>query len=180
MFKDFLYHTNVFDKKTIFNLRKKVNKLCTKKNIIDITQRSTRGKKSKQYNLYNQKEKLIDISNEIIKIFKEKITANATYNLISSWTVIGKENSWHSCHKHNTKINHLATVLYLDVPKKINTHQSGDFFYFLLKENNILEYNNIIPKLGDLIIMPIHIFHGAYPQSKGTRQTLNMDFEVIY
>ena len=41
-------------------------------------------------------------------------------------------------------------------------------------------YNNIIPKLGDLIIMPIHIFHGAYPQSKGTRQTLNMDFEVVY
>ena len=52
MFKDFLYHTNILDKKTIFNLRKKVNKLCTKKNIVDINQRSTRGKKSKQYNLY--------------------------------------------------------------------------------------------------------------------------------
>jgi len=27
--------------------------------------------------------------------------------------------------------------------------------------------------------MPVHILHGSYPQPKGIRQTLNLDFEVV-
>ena len=53
----------------------------------------------------------------------------------------------------------------------------GDIFFIRDKNLNIT-YHEIKPKEGSLIIMPIHIFHGAYPQAKGLRQTLNMDFEI--
>lgn len=47
--------------------------------------------------------------------------------------------------------------------------------------NNIL-YNNrpklidINPEVGKLLIFPSWIIHGTCPQTKGTRQTFNLDF----
>lgn len=188
MFFDFFIKTNIdISKLKIFN--KVVNNLINKKNKIDIVKKSTRGKKSIQYDFSKNKEQLISIEKEILNKLKEidfkkenLLEENKNYSnfkLISAWTVLGKENSYHEVHRHNENIkNHLATVLYLNMPKKNNMHQTGDFFCFLRKDNGI-EYIKVNPKQGDLFIMPVQILHGSYPQSKGLRQTLNMDFEVL-
>ena len=140
--------------------------------------KSTRGINSKQYDLIEYEK---DFSN-IVDVVKKKILKiikNIKLNLLSAWTVIGDENSYHLAHRHNDIKNHISTVLYLNVPEKKTFHQSGNFFYFKRDENNNIVYNSIEPEEGSLIIMPVHIWHGTYPQAPGKRQTLNMDFEYI-
>ena len=56
--------------------------------------------------------------------------------------------------------------------------QEGQFYFFLLK-NNKIEYNEIQPEEGMMIVMPTKTLHGSYPQAKGLRHTLNLDFEII-
>ena len=143
---------------------------------IDISEKSTKGNYSEQYDLFKYKDELKVVIEEI-KNHLKKIDNTVLYNLVAAWTVIGKENSYHTVHRHNQKVNHIATVLYLNVPKK-NIHQSGDFYYFL-NDNNNISHNRISPNEGTFIVMPIDLLHGAYPQPKGIRQTLNMDFEII-
>lgn len=94
---------------------------------------------------------------------------------MSAWTVLGKENSYHTVHNHNKKnLNYISTVTYLNVPKK----DKGLFYYFFQNEEN-LEHRIIEPYKNMVIIMPSWIYHGVYPQGKGLRQTLNLDFEYI-
>jgi hypothetical protein len=54
----------------------------------------------------------------------------------------------------------------------------GNFYYFLNKRENLLLFNSIYPKTNDFFIFPSWIWHGSYPQVKGIRQTLNIDFNV--
>jgi hypothetical protein len=144
----------------------------------DLALKSTRGFLSQQYDLFDNKEKFNVVVEEIKNQLK-KINKDMDYNLVAAWTVIGKENSYHTVHRHNeANLNHIATVLYLNVPES-NMHQSGDFYYLVNDNNNNISCETITPKKGTLIIMPIDLLHGSYPQSKGTRQTLNMDFEII-
>jgi len=139
----------------------------------DLTLKSTRGVLSEQYDLFDNREKLNIIVEEIKNELK-KINKDFDYNLVAAWTVIGKENSYHEVHRHNN----VATVLYLNVPER-NMHQSGDFYYFIKDSFNNISCEIISPKKGTLIIMPIDLLHGSYPQSKGKRQTLNLDFEMV-
>lgn len=144
----------------------------------DLTLKSTRGFLSEQYNLFKDKHKF-NIVVEEIKNELKKINKHIDYNLVAAWTVIGKENSYHTVHRHNDgNLNHIATVLYLKVPEG-NMHQSGDFYYLVNDNDNNISCGTITPKKGTLIIMPIDLLHGSYPQSKGIRQTLNMDFEMV-
>ena len=143
---------------------------------VDVALKSTRGFNCKQFDLFNQRSKF----KKVINLIKNELCKldNKQYNLLSAWTVIGQENNYHLVHRHNKPTNHLATVLYLKMPPTNNLHQSGEFYYFL-KEGNEITCNNFLPEEGTLIIMPVHILHGSYPQPKGIRQTLNLDFEVV-
>ena len=144
----------------------------------DLSLKSTRGFSSEQYDLFNNKEQFKVVIEEVKNELK-KINKDINYNLVAAWTVIGKENSYHTVHRHNnSNVNHVATVLYLSVPKS-NMHQTGDFYYFINDNYNNISCKIVTPKKGTLIIMPIDLLHGSYPQSAGIRQTLNMDFEMV-
>ena len=38
----------------------------------------------------------------------------------------------------------------------------------------------INPEVGKLLIFPDWVLHGTYPQTKGTRQTLNVDYKLTF
>ena len=149
------------------------------KNKVDITDRSTKGEKSIQYNFYGDKTKLASyFINYIKKIENINHVVNAN-DVTGAWIVEGKKGSYHRLHNHSLNkkdseySNGLSCVLYLDVP---DDEQSE--FYFLLHKGNNIECKSIQPDKGDLIIMPKSVFHGVYPQtSDGLRRTLNIDFK---
>ena len=145
-------------------------------NELNIKSKSTRGFNSTQFDLYEQRSQFEDVI-DMVKYELCKLDLKS-YNLLSAWTVIGKENCYHMVHNHNIVAqDHVSTVLYLKMPKKSNMHQSGRFYYFL-NDGSKINYHHFLPVEGNLVIMPVHILHGAYPQAKGIRQTLNLDFEV--
>lgn len=174
MKKDWLVHSKI----ETTNFKKTIDEIVNNETIVDNSIKSTRGLNAKQYMLFDKQHLFLNIQNKV-KEELSKILPNFNFVLISAWTVLGEENSYHMVHKHNDPSNHVATVLYLDVPKVKNIHQSGSFYYFLRDINNEIQNYLIEPEIGSLIVMPIHIFHGTYPQSKGLRQTLNMDFKVL-
>jgi len=124
----------------------------------------------KKSNLLNEKLKNLNISDR------------------SSWSVVGEENSFHITHSHNDGVfDGISTILYLNVPES-NVENSCKNNLFLIMDsgpNNQL-YNsssNIIhvnPEVGKLLIFPSWIIHGTYPQSKGIRQTFNMDYQLSF
>ena len=157
-----------------------INNILTEDIYVEKEKYSTRGYNSMQYWLSSKEDLFIPIQdkikNEIINDLKGLEIDNL--NLVSSWTVLGQENSYHTMHRHNKPQNHISTILYLDVPPEPTIDQSGDFYFILRDENKDIQYHQMQPKIGDLIIMNVDIWHGAYPQAKGLRQTLNMDFEI--
>jgi hypothetical protein len=169
---------------TIDNIKTNIliNKILKTKEKENISNLSTKGKKSIQYTLtneFNKENNLIKIRNLIETLIKKNLNKNFNINcdlkLMSAWTVLGKENSYHTVHNHNKKnLNYISTVTYLNVPKK----DKGLFYYFFQNEEN-LEHRIIEPNKNMVIIMPSWIYHGVYPQGKGLRQTLNLDFEYI-
>lgn len=165
------------------NYKTIINKKIKSLKAIDVTNKSTRGIKSRQYDLFETFKNDADLQfilGEIKKHIAESLKSRIEYafdlNILSAWTVIGKKASYHIVHKHNEKMSHIATVLYLDTPK-LSVNEEGAF-YFFLNDNNTVRYYHFTPKTNDLIIMPVWIYHGVYPQGNGNRQTLNIDFEI--
>ena len=147
---------------------------------IALDSKSIAGGKSKQYDLFKYLK-----NNSAIDKIKEKILLNldkhlqlklSNLKLLSAWTVLGYKHSYHTLHKHNDKKNHVASVLYLSVPN-LKCKKDNSFFY-VYKRDQQINYGSHKPRVGDLIIFPVWLWHGAYPQSKGLRQTLNLDFEI--
>lgn len=136
---------------------------------------STRGKGAVQYDLLPYVNDLHNVYNEISKrILKEliahnKVKISASLHIESTWTVLTYENGFHRIHRHNFN-NDIASVLYLSLSE--TTFYKPATFYAII--NNVVE--EIQPKLGDLYIFPVHLLHGTYPQGKGIRHTLNIDF----
>tara|TARA_B100000085_G_scaffold284701_1_gene318499 strand:+ start:1177 stop:1818 length:642 start_codon:yes stop_codon:yes gene_type:complete len=102
------------------------------------------------------------------------------------WTVIGEEGTYHTIHTHNdSRIDGISIVLYLNVPEP--KHKSNST-YFVFHTNPTSDYikegcNSIIhinPEVGKVLIFPLHIPHGTYPQTKGIRQTFNIDFDFVF
>jgi len=163
----------------IKNLRKK-----------DVKDLSTRGKYSKQYDLlpaFQQEENfqfiLENCAKKITEEFQKRNGEDPIISLNNAWTVIGNTNSFHAVHKHTEKPrNIISTVMYLSSPPKNPYDEKlldmGNFYYFLNKRENLLLFNSIYPKTNDFFIFPSWIWHGSYPQVKGIRQTLNIDFDV--
>jgi len=158
-----------------------INKIIQDKDPVDLKNLSTSGG-GIQYDLY--KTCIVDphenlnplepISSYIKNIICETgVTSSIdNLNLASSWTVLGKRGSYHTCHKHNTNKD-VSTVLYLETPQTNDERDEG-IFYFVI--NN--EVHELVPKKGRLLIFPVTMYHGVYPQGDGLRQTLNMDFSL--
>ena len=104
-------------------------------------------------------------------------------NPSNAWSVIGEENSYHTIHSHNEGIfDGISTLVYLEVPETnvkdeaendiflVTRVGSGNPFYY-----KIPPYSSINPEVGKLLIFPDWVLHGTYPQTKGIRQTFNID-----
>jgi len=163
-----------------------------------ILNKSTKGINAEQYNLlpylHHDAQYGIPLINHV-KNMVQTTLKRTVKQLKAAWTVRGYENSFHTMHNHNPKyitnigINvngsntqspyGVSTVTYLDVPCNIEPHRTGDFYAILQDRNN--ENFNFVhsPKIGDVLIFPIWVYHGSVPQSNGLRQTLSLDFELM-
>ena len=147
---------------------------------ITLESKSTTGGKSKQYDLFKYFK-----NTSLLDSVKEKIFLNldkhlqfklSSLKLVSAWTVLGYKNSYHTLHKHGAHKNHVASVIYLNVPN--SKHERDGGFFYVYKKDQEIDYGSHKPRVGDLVIFPVTLWHGAYPQSQGLRQTLNLDFEM--
>lgn len=101
------------------------------------------------------------------------------------WTVIGEEGSYHEIHTHgNGVLGGVIVVLYLNVPESEDDNKSNDIFLVLHTDPSTRFLNtlctstyHVTPKVGKILIFPPNIPHGTYPQTKGIRQTFNVDYE---
>lgn len=135
-----------------------------------------------------------NINNEIKKIFLKELQnllkyENLKLNLVSSWTVVGEENTYHKLHDHSGGFDGFSAVIYIRVPQlsgtdsyhsnRINFVMHADpYSKFLVNESpNII---SIDPNVGKILIFPRHMIHGTYPQPKGIRQTLNLEYNFDF
>jgi hypothetical protein len=98
----------------------------------------------------------------------------------SAWVVSGDEGSYHTVHEHGAM--NVCSVTYLKVPDQ-QTSPEGQIF-FIMDSN---PYNGLSvpatrvfhlqPQKNMVVIFPSWMLHGVYPQGKGLRQTLNIDFK---
>jgi hypothetical protein len=100
-----------------------------------------------------------------------------------AWTVIGEEGSYHTVHNHSDGIlNGVVVVLYLNMPEKVEAKANSIFLILHTNPSNpyisnpVSGVHHICPEVGNLLIFPNHILHGTYPQTKGIRQTFNVDY----
>ena len=111
-----------------------------------------------------------------------KTDDNIKLQQATAWTVIGEEGSYHKIHTHGDGlIDGVSVVLYLNVP---NFDKSNSIFLVLHTDpsSKFLDKGcpscyEVIPEVGKVLIFPYHIPHGTYPQTKGIRQTFNIDYQ---
>jgi hypothetical protein len=164
---------------------------------------STRGKNAEQYWLIknndfyfknkNFEDIKIEYKSQILNrlkksnILNEKIQEKIDLKNENCWSVIGEENSYHTPHYHGASGDGISTLVYLKVPET-NIEEEPENNLFLLMNadaNNNFYYKNykaidINPVVGKLLIFPDWIIHGTCPQSKGIRQTFNIDYLFIH
>ena len=165
---------------------------------------STTGKNAEQYWLIkinefyfknkNFEDIKIDYKSQILNrlkksnILNQEIQEKINLENKNCWSVIGEENSYHTPHFHNNgNFDGISTILYLKVPQT-NVEDNPENNLFLLMnvnaKNNCYSNNpsNIMinPSIGKLLIFPYWIIHGTCPQSKGIRQTFNIDYHFIH
>lgn len=164
---------------------------------------STTGKNSEQYWLIHRKDEFLvsdsrfykfeeEYKNQILNrikvanLFDEKKKENIDLNYLNAWSVIGEEDSYHTIHCHNEgSFDGISTLVYLEVPDTnlddepenniflvTNVGPKNSYYY----ENT--NYLNINPEVGKLLIFPDWVLHGTYPQTKGIRQTFNIDYKI--
>ena len=164
---------------------------------------STKGKNVEQYWLIKNNDFYfknknfeninIDFKSQIFNrlkksnILNEKILEKIDLENQGCWSVIGEENSYHSPHFHNKGDGcSISTLVYLKVPETNIEDESENNLYLIMNSgsNNQLYHNTnyimINPIVGKLLIFPDWIIHGTCPQSKGIRQTFNIDYNFIH
>ena len=171
----------IIAKININKIKKFVNTSIDKKNKICLNLKSTVGCKSLQYDLFKQiKNSFVEkiVKSKINKSLK-KINISAKLKVNSAWTVIGNKGSYHKLHKHCIALetNKICSVIYLETPKK-DKNENGNF-YCVFRNKGKIEYFTYSPRPGDMIIFPVWLLHGVYPQDKGVRQSLNIDFLIV-
>lgn len=162
---------------------------ATKEIESSVVGKSTSGDLSKQYDIYHRynEEPFINLKNYIASHVKKAllyckyITPENNVELKASWVVIGKDYGYHQLHKHNDRMPHISTVIYLEVPEdknKRNIEDKDGYLYFITLENNEIKYNYVEPEVNKMLIFPVWVWHGTYPQKKGRRISLNLDFSI--
>ena len=184
----------LIDRVDISEINSAIDKIIKDYDVELVKEVSTHGENSKQFRLtkYLQNHAVSKIVKDKISILlNNKFNCKTNLNLVSAWTVKGQEHGYHVLHKHDYSIRshiyedktmHIASVIYLNMPKpkKESSTRETNNFYCVLNRNGETGYYTYKPVVGDIIVFPIWLWHGAYPQSKGLRQTLNMDFEVNF
>ena len=169
----------IIDRLDVKKITRFVNKNIGYKLSLDY--KSTVGKRSAQYDMFKQVKDTFVEDHIKTKIHEALNKMNITANLemTSAWTVIGNKGSYHKLHKHCVDIetNKICSVTYLKTPKK-NIGENGNFYCAYRKLGQI-EYFTYKPRVGDIIIFPVWLLHGVYPQDEGTRQSLNIDFSIV-
>lgn len=139
----------------------------------------------KEYNQIEQKYKKEVLGRlKAAELLRESVKAE----LHAAWTVVGQEGSYHTVHTHGDGlVGGLSTVLYLNVPESDEDSVANEIYLVLNAKpssryfvDDCLNIVNVKPKDGTLLIFPPHIPHGTYPQSKGIRQTLNIEYELMH
>tara|TARA_A100000171_G_C2128895_1_gene145338 strand:- start:892 stop:1413 length:522 start_codon:yes stop_codon:yes gene_type:complete len=167
--KDWVIKTNLGDMTQVKKLVDDITK--DEIDILPTSNLSTRGKNvvQKKFNL----ESIADVTNVIANFIR--IHINKQVKIASGWTVYGQEDSYHTIHVHSSRDkNDIATVLYLSTAEVIDGHEGN--LFLIPKDDEFKQFNPIV---GDLFVFPTYVMHGTYPQGKGLRQTLNLDFEVL-
>lgn len=164
---------------------------------------STQGKNAEQYWIINRQNNFFIEDSKFFKfeerfrnkilntikastLFDEEKQEKIKLNYVNAWTVIGEENSYHTMHCHNEgTFEGISTLVYLEVPE---TNKDDDPENNLFLATNIAPKNpyyhknssslNINPEVGKLLIFPDWILHGTYPQTKGIRQSFNIDYTL--
>ena len=116
-----------------------------------------------EYHLINN-----DLS-DIIPTYEEVI--GSKLNPKNAWTVYGEEGTYHTIHRHHETPDFLCTVLFLETIGV--SSPNGDFYAVL--NNGVYQFS---PTKGDLLVFSSDVCHGTYPQVKGLRHTLNIDFDI--
>ena len=102
--------------------------------------------------------------------------------------MIGEEGSYHTIHNHaGGRMDGISVVLYLNVPESKHNDDSNSIFLVLHTDpsSNFITQGcpslyHIKPEVGKVLIFPHHIPHGTYPQTKGIRQTFNIDYDIFF
>jgi hypothetical protein len=158
----------------------------------DTENRSTSGL-SEQYDIFDKfKEEPLQelketITNHIKNVLTETkfIDVNAKLHLEASWIVVGKPNGYHKLHCHrylqDPKTPNIASVIYLEMepeePMRAEDDRDG-YFYYVVPDNNDIIYGAIKPEVNKMMVFPTWLWHGTYPQKKGRRTSLNLDFSI--
>ena len=164
---------------------------------------STQGKNAEQYWIIDRRKNFFiedlrffkfekEYKKQILNLIKaanlfaEKKQEIIKLNSANAWTVIGEENSYHTIHCHNEgSFEGISTLVYLEVPET-NVDDDPENSIFLatsVAPKNLFYYNNVSsltinPQVGKLLIFPDWILHGTYPQTRGIRQTFNIDYRL--
>lgn len=162
-------------------IKTKIDSVIQYNNINSSTEyKSTKGEDSYQFDLFHYTDQFQDVIDHIknVTMFSlNKFQNNKLKDLsiVSSWTVIGNHGSYHEIHRHNDATHdHVCTVLYLSTSEP-DKNNSGSFFAIV--NNDVVTHQ---PSAGDLLIFPVNLLHGTYPQGNGVRQTLSNDFQKNY
>lgn len=183
-FFDDWFIQETISKEKVEEIKTEIQKVIQKNNIESNIHLTSSTGNIDQYNLVNHigQTYIIDelsglISNKLQE--RKLIMKNDDLSRKQCWTVIGNEGSYHTVHSHNSSfIKAIVCVFYLQVPEKDNEdvhNRSGNFFMFS-RRNELMEFS---PEVGDFLIFPTWIYHGTYPQLKGLRQTLNIDYTIL-
>ena len=138
--------------------------------------------KSKEYeNIELRFRKQIYAKLKSVSLLKKGVTG---LHQKSAWTIIGEEGSYHTIHNHSVStMDEISTVLYLNVPESKCEDKSNYIFLVLHTDpsnhfttKGCPSFHHIKPEVGKVLIFPHHIPHGTYPQTKGIRQTFNIDY----
>lgn len=122
----------------------------------------------------------------------EKPIYDLEFKVNSMWFVEGEENSYQKAHHHedenSIKFNlhpcGISTVMYLD-DDGIGENDEGSIYFIMNSEasNLFTPPNKILtlsPSKGDFYIFPDYLIHGTYPQQKGRRLILSINFILQY
>jgi len=160
-------------------IKSQIDYLISEKKLVSYTATtSTTGKNSKQYDLTHIIDNWSPLINNLRlqagQLLSDKglMTINDTLDLLSVWTVLGYEDSFHKVHLHSKEEDLISTVSYLAV-NEYDENKPGSFFAII--DDQVYLKN---PKVGDMIIIPSNVLHGTFPQGKGLRQTFNADFKI--